>query len=182
MYRSIALTRYVRQLSVSKALSLRVPSVTFRQSHLTSSSLQASKGSKGPGEVVMPDMSRVESQVEYLASIPLAPDSYSASSSVAPAPVPSSEPKVTTAAHPTTLPGGSSSISHASTTGDDVQPGESGDKSSSLLPKGADRNGKSNEEGKPLKEEDKKGLWVLGGILGSGYALSVATDPNGWRG
>ncbi|GAA5988690.1 hypothetical protein JCM11641_006505 [Rhodosporidiobolus odoratus] len=81
-------------------------------SHLTSSSLQASKGSKGPGEVVMPDMSKVESQVEYLASIPLAPDSYSASSSVAPAPVPSSEPKVTTAAHPTTLPGGSSSVSH----------------------------------------------------------------------
>ncbi|BGP13541.1 hypothetical protein JCM10213_006682 [Rhodosporidiobolus nylandii] len=140
-----------------------------------------------PGQVDLPDMAQIEREVEVRASIPSAPDTYlSRTSSTSADFNPSSPPDgaqegaVHTASHPSTH----GEISHGSKSGDDVQPGEAGDSTSSI-PSNAHRNagseGGSGEGGsRPLNEEEKKGLLKIAGIFAAGWGLSVVTDPR-WR-
>lgn len=110
---------------------------------------------------------------------PTAPDTYRAPSSspdAEPAPY-VAPPKVSTAAHPSTLPGGGPSLQHS---GDDsIHSGGEGVGGEKGGHGGSD--GRYEYEDRPLNEDERRGLYVLGGILASGYALSWSTDPTRHR-
>ncbi|GAA5865915.1 hypothetical protein JCM8547_005756 [Rhodosporidiobolus lusitaniae] len=157
----------------------------------------AAKGTKGAeGQLVdLPDMEAIERVEETPIAIPTAPDSYvsssspfspsgkklPSSSSLSSKPTPTSasaeldQPSVITASHPSTYPGGGPSLGAH---GDDVQEGKEGDSTSST-PKDKDRS-RDGYEGERLSEEDRKGLWKLGGIMAVGYVAGLITDPK-WR-
>ncbi|BGP45735.1 hypothetical protein JCM10450v2_001565 [Rhodotorula kratochvilovae] len=134
---------------------------------------------KAAGQVDLPDMAEIERTTEVRAKIPTAPDTYRDSSSspdAEPAPfVP--PPAVSTAAHPSTLPGGGPSLQHS---GDDaIATGGEG--------LGGERGGHGGREerfegeDRPLNDEERQGLWVLGGLLAGGSFVGWATDPRRQR-
>ncbi|GAA6049871.1 hypothetical protein JCM3770_004224 [Rhodotorula araucariae] len=134
---------------------------------------------KAAGQVEMPDMDHIEHASEFRAKIPTAPDTYrdsSTSPDVEPAPF-VAPPAVSTAAHPSTLPGGGPSLMRS---GDDaISGGGEG--------LGGDRGGHGGREerfefdDRPLTDDERRGLWVLGGIVAGGSFVGWATDPRRQR-
>lgn len=110
---------------------------------------------------------------------PTAPDTYRTQSSSPDAePAPFIEPPaVSTAAHPSTLPGGGPSLQHS---GDDSiasgGEGVGGEKGGH-----GGREQRHEFEDRPLSEDERRGLYILGGMLAGGYGLSYATDPRRHR-
>ncbi|GJN88841.1 hypothetical protein Rhopal_001812-T1 [Rhodotorula paludigena] len=94
---------------------------------------------------------------------------------------------ISTAVHPSTLPGGGPSSSH---TGDDTisSGGEGPDRSASSSTSSSSTSAKKQrEEGpsgekyewdeRPLDDQERRGLYQLGGILAGGLFLGWATEP-----
>ncbi|GAA5922318.1 hypothetical protein JCM3775_005690 [Rhodotorula graminis] len=134
---------------------------------------------KAVGQVDLPDMAAIEAVSEERAKIPTAPDTYRTQASSPDAePAPFIEPPaVSTAAHPSTLPGGGPSLQHS---GDDSiasgGEGVGGEKGGH-----GGREERHEFEDRPLNEDERRGLYILGGMLAGGYGLSVATDPRRHR-
>ncbi|BGP29779.1 hypothetical protein JCM10296v2_001525 [Rhodotorula toruloides] len=135
------------------------------------------KGS-GLGQVKMPDMERVERaslrDEEEVARVPTAPDTYrTPSSSPDTDPLPSNPmPSISTAAHPSTMPGGGP-ISNV--TGEDVL---ADSETSSSANGGHGGHGKEHKgHDRPLNDQEKQGLYVLAGIVAGGLGLSTITAP-----
>ncbi|BGO89293.1 hypothetical protein NBRC10512_001700 [Rhodotorula toruloides] len=134
------------------------------------------KGS-GLGQVKMPDMERVERgslrAEEEVGRVPTAPDTYRTSSSSPDSDsLPSNPmPSISTAAHPSTMPGGGP-ISNV--TGEDVL----ADSETSSSADGGHGQGKGKDSrDRPLNEQEKQGLYVLAGIVVGGLGLSTITAP-----
>ncbi|GAA5905603.1 hypothetical protein JCM6882_008726 [Rhodosporidiobolus microsporus] len=193
--RSLQLTRLAhhshRRLASSSASSLPRAAPTDKQPFTAPSSSEkgpdTTREQGGLGQVKFPDMAEIEKEVEHVVSIPSAPDSYRSSSSPSSASSSSSDApsstgtdeKVVTVSHPSTYAGGGPSLNSQ---GDDVQTGQAGD-STSALPKDADRSkegGEGGGGGRPLNEEEVKGLWRLLGIVAGGLVVGTVTDP-AWR-
>ncbi|BGO99968.1 hypothetical protein NBRC10513v2_001405 [Rhodotorula toruloides] len=138
------------------------------------------KGS-GLGQVKMPDMERVERGAtraeEEVGRVPTAPDTYrTPSRSPDSDPLPSNPmPSISTAAHPSTMPGGGPS---SNVTGEDVL---ADSETSSAANGGHGGHGGHGKEHKgrdrPLNEQEKRGLYVLAGIVAGGLGLSTITAP-----
>ncbi|BGP22541.1 hypothetical protein Rt10032_c08g3411 [Rhodotorula toruloides] len=143
-------------------------------------------GRKGLGQVRMPDMEHVErgsggAEEEEVVRVPTAPDTYrTRSSSPDVDPLPSNPmPSISTAAHPSTMPGGGPS---SNVTGEDVlADSENSGISHASEGKHHHGGGHGGKHGKgydrPLNLEEKQGLYVLAGIVAGGLGLSTITAP-----
>ncbi|GAA5978807.1 hypothetical protein JCM10908_004494 [Rhodotorula pacifica] len=158
------------------------------------------------GQVDMPDMGRVEDKsseaAEFQVRIPTAPDTYRSSetSPDAPSEPVAHTPEVATASHPSTYHGGGPTLNKAGQDGDVVVDplgeGEGDSKQKKAATSQPEKDGKSDESAssekdkergeksykyewkdRGLDDEEKRGLYLLGGMLVGGYVLSTVTQP-----
>ncbi|GAA6000967.1 uncharacterized protein JCM10292_006518 [Rhodotorula paludigena] len=141
--------------------------------------------SKGQlGQVYMPDM-QLHDQRDPGPKIPIVPDNYTTPSSDTDTFTPPSH-EISTAVHPSTLPGGGPSSSH---TGDDtISSGGEGPSHSASISGSSSASAKEPREEepsgekyewneRPLDDQERRGLYQLGGILAGGLFLGWATEP-----